>query len=161
MNALLIVAVCTLFSSTIAVDMSAVQPYDLTATLMFLQEDTDSDGYLTVAEIDAVFAKYDQNGDGRVSRREYTTMLCDANPALYQISHYLFDAYDVNHDHHLEVEDYEGFHAKMEVDGDGLVSQQEFVTYWVALFEDIETQEAQHVHGNSHEHGHCPAAGKR
>ncbi|KAL4219593.1 ATP-dependent DNA helicase Q4 [Mactra antiquata] len=157
---LTIVAFCALYSSVSAVNMTAVQPYNLTATLMFIQEDLDGDGVMSVAEIDAVFDKYDKNGDGRESRNEYTTMLCEANPALYQLSHYLYDEYDVNGDHHLEKLDYEGFHAKMDADGDGLVTEVEFVTYWIAMFERIETQEAQHVHGNSHEHGHCPAAGK-
>ena len=55
-------------------------------------------------------------GDGRESRQEYTSYICDHNPALYQLSHYLYDEYDVNGDHHLELVDYEGFHALMDVD---------------------------------------------
>lgn len=53
-------------------------------------------------------------GDGRESRREYTSFVCDTNPALYQLSHYLYDDYDVNGDHHLEKGDYEAFFAKMD-----------------------------------------------
>ena len=57
------------------------------------------------------------SGDGRESRREYTQMICDSNPAIYQLSHYLYDDFDVNGDHHLDIEDYEGFFANMDEDG--------------------------------------------
>ena len=60
--------------------------------------------------------KLSPTGDGRESRREYTSFVCDTSPALYQLSHYLYDEYDVNADHHLEKADYEGFFAKMDED---------------------------------------------
>jgi hypothetical protein len=57
------------------------------------------------------------SGDGRESRHEYTMMICTADPDLYQISHYLYDDYDVNNDHHLEQTDYEGWHKKIDDSG--------------------------------------------
>ena len=42
--------------------MTPLQPYNTTAYYMFLTEDADGDGCQTVAEIDAVFFKYDKNG---------------------------------------------------------------------------------------------------
>ncbi|WAR31665.1 hypothetical protein MAR_034207, partial [Mya arenaria] len=42
-------------------DMSLLQPYNLTAEAMFIVEDLNQDGIMTVAEIDAVFEKYDTN----------------------------------------------------------------------------------------------------
>lgn len=42
--------------------MSKLQPYNLTALIMFVQEDLNQDGVMTVAEIEAVFDKYDTNG---------------------------------------------------------------------------------------------------
>lgn len=44
-----------------AIDMSKLQPYNLTAALMFVQEDLNQDGQMTKAEIEAVFDKYDTN----------------------------------------------------------------------------------------------------
>ncbi|XP_045208941.1 uncharacterized protein LOC123560848 [Mercenaria mercenaria] len=155
-GALVVFVVCAICGGASAVDMSKVQPYNLTAAIMFVQEDTNQDGIMTVAEIDAVFDKYDTNKDGRESRQEYTTMLCESDPDLFQLSHYLFDDYDVDHDHHLEQHDFEAWHAKIDGggDGDGVVTQDEFVNYWVKLFTYIEGQVP--VHGHSHEHGHCP-----
>lgn len=43
--------------------MSAVEPYNLTATIMFLVEDLNQDGVMTVVELDAIFDKYDANGN--------------------------------------------------------------------------------------------------
>ncbi|XP_060606601.1 uncharacterized protein LOC132758912 [Ruditapes philippinarum] len=157
---LLVFVACIICGGVSALDMTKLQPYNLTAAIMFLQEDLNQDGQMTVAEIDAVFDKYDTNGDGRESRHEYTMMICSADPDLYQISHYLYDDYDVNNDHHLEQTDYEGWHKKIDDsgDGNGVVTQEEFVNYWVKMLEGIEAQN-NHPHGNSHEHGHC-AAGK-
>ena len=45
-----------------SLDMTPLQPYNTTAYYMFLTEDMDGDGCMTVAEIDAVFFKYDKNG---------------------------------------------------------------------------------------------------
>ncbi|XP_045208931.1 uncharacterized protein LOC123560836 [Mercenaria mercenaria] len=155
-GALIVFVVCALCGGASAVDMSKVQPYNLTAAVMFLQEDLNQDGIMTIAEIDSVFDKYDTNGDGRESRHEYTTMICTADPDLFQLSHYLFDDYDVNGDHHLEQSDFEAWHAKIDATGDsnGSVNQDEFVNYWVKLFETIAGQAP--VHGHAHEHGHCP-----
>merc|ERR1712179_540958 len=135
-------------------------PYNLTSSLMFQMEDTDSDGMMSIAEIEAVFDKYDANGDGRESRHEYTSFICDTNPELYQLSHYLYDDYDFNGDHQLEKADYDAFHAAMDSDGDGMVSEEEFVTYWTGLFTKYEGM-GNHQHGHSHEHGaqHCSHLG--
>ncbi|XP_052790949.1 uncharacterized protein LOC128224899 [Mya arenaria] len=133
-------------------DMSRLQPYNFTAEIMFIVEDLDQDGIMTVAEIDTVFAQYDTNGDGKESRHEYTAFICAADPALYQISHYLYDAYDVNGDHKLDLVDYEGFHNNMDSNNDGLLNMEEFVAYWVALLTSIESV-GNHQHGQSHEHG--------
>ncbi|XP_052790898.1 uncharacterized protein LOC128224857 [Mya arenaria] len=133
-------------------DMSLLQPYNLTAEAMFIVEDLNQDGIMTVAEIDAVFEKYDTNGDGKESRHEYTTLICASNPALYQISHYLYDEYDVDGNHQLSLVDYEGFHAKMDTNKDGLLNKEEFVIFWHDLFVRIETV-GNHQHGQSHEHG--------
>ena len=55
-------------------------------------------------------------GDGVESRHEYTEFVCATSPALYQLSHYLFDEYDMNGDHHLRKEDYDTLHVTMDSD---------------------------------------------
>lgn len=42
--------------------MTLVQPYNLTAAVMFVTEDLNNDGVMTVTEIDTIFDKYDTNG---------------------------------------------------------------------------------------------------
>ena len=55
-------------------------------------------------------------GDGRESRHEYTEFICATSPDLYQLSHYLYDEYDSNGDHHLEKVDYDVLFDKMDID---------------------------------------------
>lgn len=43
--------------------MALLEPYNVTAALMFITEDLNQDGSMSVAEIDAVFDKYDANGN--------------------------------------------------------------------------------------------------
>lgn len=59
-------------------------------------------------------------GDGTETRHEYTEFVCATSPALYQLSHYLFDEYDMNGDHHLRKEDYDNLHATMDTDSRAL-----------------------------------------
>lgn len=56
-------------------------------------------------------------GDGVESRHEYTEFVCTTSPALYQLSHYLFDEYDMDGDHHLRKEDYDNLHRTMDTNG--------------------------------------------
>ncbi|XP_052222728.1 uncharacterized protein LOC127838780 isoform X1 [Dreissena polymorpha] len=144
-----IIVALAVFGACHGLDMTKLKPYNLTAELMFLTEDLNQDGIMTIAEIDAVFDKYDANGDGRETRNEYTMYICGTDPDLYQLSHYLYDDYDVDGDHHLDKHDYEAFHLKMDSNADGQVDKTEFVVYWVHLFEKYE---GMGVHGQG---GHC------
>ena len=56
-------AIIMRFYRAFAIDMTKLQPYNLTATVMFLQEDKNQDGVMSVTEIDDVFNIYDANGN--------------------------------------------------------------------------------------------------
>ena len=56
-------------------------------------------------------------GNGVTSRHEYTEYICATTPRLYNLSHYTYDVYDINGDHHLQKSDYDGLHAKIDTDG--------------------------------------------
>jgi len=49
-----------------------VEPYNLTATMMFFAEDLNQDGVMSVNEIDAIFDKYDANGTSSGNKRPPT-----------------------------------------------------------------------------------------
>lgn len=55
-------------------------------------------------------------GDGKESRHEYTEFVCATSPQLYQLSHYLFDEYDMDGDHHLVKADYDNLFDTMDTD---------------------------------------------
>ena len=67
-------------------DMSIVEPYDLTARLMFYTEDLNGDGIMTVEEIDAVFEKYDENGRFHIHIWLRTAITCSCTFSI----HYIF-----------------------------------------------------------------------
>jgi len=56
--------------------------------------------------------------DGQITRHEYTEFICAVSPNLYQLSHWLFDEYDVNKDHHLRREDYDALFAALDANGE-------------------------------------------
>ncbi|XP_059162565.1 uncharacterized protein LOC131945947 isoform X3 [Physella acuta] len=115
-----------------------LKPYNLTATALFLNIDTNQNGEITLQEIDASFRGYDANHNGRVSRQEYTSYVDAHQPELHPLSHALYDIYDVDSDDQLDLHDFENFHKLMDGDGSGIVSHFEFVRYWSILFTDLE-----------------------
>ncbi|XP_045165671.1 uncharacterized protein LOC123529410 [Mercenaria mercenaria] len=150
MNAitLLVSAACVIHASYGALSL---RPYNETAYSMFLANDFDDNGVITRLELESSFDKYDANGDGRESRHEYTEFICMTSPSLYQLSHYLFDEYDMDGDHHLVKADYDHLFDKMDSDGDGSVTPDEFINYWDLVFPKYENVGQ---HGQSHLHGH-------
>ncbi|KAJ8300422.1 LOW QUALITY PROTEIN: hypothetical protein KUTeg_021941 [Tegillarca granosa] len=71
-----------------------------------------------------------QDGDNSVSRHEYVTYLTSSTPTLHDFAHALYDDYDVTGDHHLTHQDFDLYYAKLDANGDGNVTQDEFVPYW-------------------------------
>ncbi|XP_059151935.1 calcium-binding protein 1-like [Physella acuta] len=126
----LCLAVCTMQQN--------LYPYDQTALAMFKEMDIGGNGVFERYELDIVFREYDSNNDGRVTRHEYTLYIDTHNPELHKISHQLYDIYDVDGDHHLDMHDYDNFYTLMEGDGDGVVSQDEFVRYWTVLLQNLD-----------------------
>uniref|UniRef100_A0A2C9KN49 EF-hand domain-containing protein n=1 Tax=Biomphalaria glabrata TaxID=6526 RepID=A0A2C9KN49_BIOGL len=115
-----------------------LKPYNLTATAMFLQTDTDLSGDIDRPELDASFRDYDTDRNGRVSRTEYMTYLSQHTPSLAALHDALFDIYDVDNDHILDHHDYDNFFGLMDGNGDGFVSHFEYVRYWTILLQDLE-----------------------
>lgn len=79
--------------------------------------------------IDSRFGRqqYDTNRDGRVSRHEYTEYTNLHTPTLYALSHALYDIYDVDNDHHLDLHDFENFFRLLDSNADNMVNEDEFV----------------------------------
>ncbi|XP_064617088.1 uncharacterized protein LOC135481085 [Liolophura sinensis] len=124
-----------------------LRPYNLSAAIMFVNNDLNNDGFLTAHEFDQVFVVYDFNDDKIIERHEYVCYITRANPLMGHLAQALYDEYDNNNDHKLEVADYDAFYKKMDEDGDNIVTDLEFVRYWEALF--LKT-EAYSLKGQSH-----------
>ncbi|XP_059162793.1 uncharacterized protein LOC131946160 [Physella acuta] len=119
-----------------------LKPYNVTAAVLFLQVDTNMNNNVDKTELHASFLSYDTDGDGRITRHEYTTYVDAHSPALHPLSHALYDIYDVDGDHHLDEHDFDNFYGLMDTDNNGIVSDDEFIKYWEILFVDLE-----HLHG--------------
>merc|ERR1712179_24995 len=131
--------------------IDSLLPYNLTASLMFLAEDLNQDGVITIEELEAEFDQYDTNNNGMVSRHEYTEYICHAEPILYNLARYLYDDYDMDGDHHLRKTDYDAFFHRLDKDDDDLVTPAEYIELWEGLFVKYEYVE---VHSQTHMHGH-------
>ncbi|XP_033762861.1 polcalcin Cup a 4-like isoform X2 [Pecten maximus] len=88
---------------------------------------------ITRTEIESSFTKYDENGDGRVSRVEYMDFVDRYTPHLHALGQELYNDYDINKDHHIDLNDFEAYFTKLDTSGDGRVSKDEFVSYWVKV----------------------------
>ncbi|KAK3756839.1 hypothetical protein RRG08_048885 [Elysia crispata] len=139
MNALYVLLL-VLPAATLAINL---KPYNETAHMMFVESDFNNDGAFSRNELDMVFKGYDTNGDGRVTRHEYTSYVDLHTPTLHDLSHALYDIYDSDNDHHLDKHDYDMLFSIMDADSDGIVQEMEFTIYWTALYGSLE-----HVHGH-------------
>ncbi|CAG5136640.1 unnamed protein product [Candidula unifasciata] len=119
-----------------------LKPYNVTAAALFYVSDANKDGILTLSEVDSNFRSYDRDDDGRISRYEYTSHVDANSPQLHAFSHGLYDIYDVDSDDFLDAHDYESFFKLMDSDENDVVTQHEYVRYWIVLLETLE-----HLHG--------------
>ncbi|KAL4226436.1 ATP-dependent DNA helicase Q4 [Mactra antiquata] len=149
-----LIAIVVVCSAQVAFGALQLRPYNETAFGMFLANDFNSDGVITRLELESSFDKYDADGNGVETRREYTEFICATSPSLYQLSHYLFDEYDMNGDHHLRKEDYDALFDTMDIDKDGNVTADEFIHYWELVFPKYENV-GQHGHTFTHGNSAC------
>ncbi|XP_064617087.1 uncharacterized protein LOC135481083 [Liolophura sinensis] len=115
---------------------------------MFVAEDGDHDGQLSIAESVAAFRRYDANGDSKISRTEYACFQRDLHPGLGDFAHALYDEYRIQ----MEMTSWmimTSGHSmgKMDLDGNFQVGQVEFVTFWEKIFKKYEHY---HVNGAHH-----------
>ncbi|CAL1531358.1 unnamed protein product [Lymnaea stagnalis] len=112
------------------------------ATAMFQQIDDNKDGMINVTEIDHHCKNYDINGDGMISKDEYTNAIVAAlgrNKAVLSIVDKLMDELDYNGNEHLDKTDSDKLYAVIKgVDKE--VYQQDF-TEWFLLAVSLVNQE--------------------
>ncbi|KAK0044471.1 serine/threonine-protein kinase fhkB [Biomphalaria pfeifferi] len=104
---------------------------------MYLDLDTNLNGNIDRHEIDESFRTYDSNNNGRISRTEYTNFVTSHEPTLLDLSHALYDVYDVDSDDQLDHHDFDNFYSLMDGNADGVVSHFEFSRYWTILLTNL------------------------
>ncbi|XP_021361465.1 calmodulin-like protein 5 [Mizuhopecten yessoensis] len=87
------------------------------ATELFTATDLNRDQEITRVEIERSFAKYDENGDGRVSRAEYMDFVDRYTPDLHALGQELYNDYDINKDHHIDITDFEAYFTILDTSG--------------------------------------------
>ncbi|XP_070203042.1 uncharacterized protein [Littorina saxatilis] len=129
-------ALIALIPACLGQQHQCLQP-DFVAHVMFVESDKDNDAVLHLTELIDVFDVYDANNDTKVSRHEYVKYQTENDPELDGISNALYNVYDFNNDHHLTLDDYVAFYRSMDADKDDSVTEPEFKTYWVQLFNSV------------------------
>merc|ERR1712179_389092 len=119
---------------------------------LFNTADLNNDGSVTKLEMVQQHYNYDINGNGKVSRHEYTEYICRTEPEIYDLSHYLYDMYDFNHDHVIDIPDYDIYFAKMDTNGDGIADYTEYSTAGRQAYLDYAASSG--LHHEIHAHGH-------
>merc|ERR1711909_8810 len=131
----------------------SVDPVDIQAEAKkyFDIEDRDHDGFITKTEMYQQFMTYDSNGDGKISRHEYTETICRLAPQMYGVSHYMYDTYELNHDHTLDTPDIDMIFPIIDTYSDGKV---DFNEYLENLKKSAQTLQNLGTHQQTHNHGH-------
>ncbi|XP_069121385.1 uncharacterized protein [Argopecten irradians] len=101
--------------------------------------------HFSKVELHDFFVFADTNKDGTITRHEYVTAATKDAPDLFEFSHGLFDNFDANGDHHLDLQDTTALYNRMDTDGDGFITKTEFYAYWTQILNSLA-----HTHGNGH-----------
>ncbi|XP_059162567.1 insoluble matrix shell protein 5-like [Physella acuta] len=104
--------------------------------MVFIEADVNRDGILDRNEFYQSFKVYDLNNDGNVTKHEYMDYNNVIMPHHSHIVEPMFNWYDTNKDGQLNQQDYVTFFPLMDTNGDGLVTELEFDTYWGHVFKD-------------------------
>ncbi|XP_052782413.1 uncharacterized protein LOC128218763 [Mya arenaria] len=148
-----VVGILFMFVATaMSVNVQLLQPYAVTAETMYHNIDVNHDSIFTLQEFIDDFRQYDIDHDGKITRHEYTSFVCFLTPTMYQLSHYLFDEFDSDSNHHLDTGDFGNFYHLLDSDHNGTVSLPEWTAWWVKTFQSLEGAD-HHVHGHSNTHG--------
>ncbi|XP_046582708.1 uncharacterized protein LOC124290063 [Haliotis rubra] len=115
-----------------------LRPYNVTAQNLFDNNDLDKDKEFSLAELKFSFQGYDSDFDGVVSREEYTTYTTHQNPALFILTHALYDIYDSDKDGVLTEYDYDQLYKLWDANENNVVSEPEFVHWWTVTLESLD-----------------------
>ncbi|CAL1543418.1 unnamed protein product [Lymnaea stagnalis] len=118
--------------------LEELKPFNDTAMAFFLIADADMDGFIDKKENFNSFSEYDGDSDGVTTRQEYTDHVIEFSPTLLAVSLALFSLYDADDDGQLKKNDFDHFYSLMDGNGDGQLTQWEYVQYWIDLFELME-----------------------
>ncbi|MCI3325519.1 EF-hand domain-containing protein [Escherichia coli] len=110
------------------------------AAILFADADTNNDHLLELTEVAQYFALMDTDHDNITSRHEFALYWEAEIPELSnQAIHALFDLFDFNTNHELVLEDLDNFYPVMDTNDNGIVTEEEFLVYWIAKFNELGT----------------------
>nr|XP_022326817.1 uncharacterized protein LOC111126449 [Crassostrea virginica] len=103
---------------------------------LFNQMDLNLDGFLSMAEAEAVLKAMDANSDGMVTEREFYMGLVAAAPTLWQCGKHFFATLDVEHVHLIKENHIKTIYSDMDSNANGVVSEDEFSSFITNLEND-------------------------
>ncbi|XP_046560733.1 uncharacterized protein LOC124269749 [Haliotis rubra] len=127
-----------LLGSSLCCAQIDLRPYNTTAKMLFDANDIDKDLQISSQEIEYSFRHYDSNFDGVISREEYTTYATHADPAMFVLTHALYDIFDSDKNGVLTEYDFIELFKLWDANENGVVSQQEFIHWWTVTLTSLD-----------------------
>ncbi|KAK7094738.1 uncharacterized protein [Littorina saxatilis] len=95
---------------------------------------TAKDGVLSTAEVEAIFANFDMDGDSQVRRQEFVNVWTHKGLGDIVSANFLFARADTDSDGTISASpDLSRVFKYFDLNGDGTVSEMEFVVVWSSL----------------------------
>ncbi|XP_033728842.1 uncharacterized protein LOC117317977 [Pecten maximus] len=98
--------------------------------LLWNSVDHDSSGNLDEADLSNIFKKYDDDGNGQISQREFMSHFSNNSANLNIISEGLFYELDMDDDNSITGSDMQRYYDKIDVDSNGEVNKNEFDVFF-------------------------------
>ncbi|BFZ04036.1 hypothetical protein BsWGS_07075 [Bradybaena similaris] len=104
---------------------------------LFHDVDRNSDGQVNRDEVDYFFLAFDFTGDGAISQHEFSQHIFTHYPDLSSYDSKLYSFFDFDNDKHLTHVDFDNLFSQIDSNGNGIVSQAEFLRYFNVIFDSL------------------------
>lgn len=104
---------------------------------LYIKADEDMDGTITSAEMADLYQNMDLNSDGKINVTEFTTAWQKITNYNLEMSRAYFFLADLDGNGVLDAKDSAAVYARFDLNGDGQVTSQEFVTEYSKIYHDI------------------------
>ncbi|KAH9496458.1 hypothetical protein Btru_010916 [Bulinus truncatus] len=106
-------------------------------SMLFIKADADRDGKITPVELSDIYEFMDQNHDNVISKAEFTAMWMVLTQYSQEVCQAYFFLSDLNGDGVIDRYDNDNIFARFDLNGNGFVEGQEFVTKYSQVYHEV------------------------